>query len=68
MTRTRYSTVAIVLHWLIAAAIIFQVILAWRMDGRTPQGFALIQLHKSVGISILLLSLARLAWRASPGA
>ena len=63
MTRTRYSTVAIVLHWLIAAAIIFQVILAWRMDGRTPQGFALIQLHKSVGISILLLSLARLAWR-----
>lgn len=63
MNRTRYSTVAIVLHWLIAAAIIFQVILAWRMDGRTPQGFALIQLHKSVGISILLLSLARLAWR-----
>ena len=63
MTRTRYSTVAIVLHWLIAAAIIFQVILARRMDGRTPQGFALIQLHKSVGISILLLSLARLAWR-----
>lgn len=63
MSRTRYSTVAIVLHWLIAAAIIFQVILAWRMDGRTPQGFALIQLHKSVGISILLLSLARLGWR-----
>lgn len=63
MTRTRYSTVAIVLHWLIAAAILFQVIMAWRMDGRTPQGFALIQLHKSVGISILLLSLVRLAWR-----
>lgn len=63
MSRTRYSTVAIVLHWLIAAAIIFQVILAWRMDGRTPQGFALIQLHKSVGLSILLFSLARLAWR-----
>ncbi len=63
MTRARYSTVAIVLHWLIAAAIIFQVVLAWRMDGRTPQGFALVQLHKSVGISILLLSLARLAWR-----
>ncbi len=61
--RTRYSTVAIVLHWLIAAAIIFQVILAWRMDGRTPSGFALIQLHKSVGISILVLSLLRLAWR-----
>lgn len=59
----RYSAVAIVLHWLIAAMIIFQVILAWRMNGRTPEGFALVQLHKSVGITILLLSLARLAWR-----
>ncbi len=59
----RYSTVAIVLHWVIAAMIVFQVILAWRMDGRTPQGFALFQLHKSVGITILALSLARLAWR-----
>lgn len=59
----RYSTVAIVLHWVIAALIVFQVILAWRMDGRTPQGFALFQLHKSVGITILLLSLTRLAWR-----
>ena len=61
--RNRYSVGAIVLHWLIAAAIVFQVILAWRMDGKTPQGFALVQLHKSVGITILLLSLARLGWR-----
>jgi cytochrome b561/polyisoprenoid-binding protein YceI len=59
----RYSTVAIALHWLIAALIVFQVILAWRMDGRTLEGFALFQLHKSVGITILVLSLARLAWR-----
>lgn len=35
---TRYSAVAIVLHWLIAAAIVFQVIIAWRMGGgRTPR-------------------------------
>ena len=62
--RSRYSTVAIVLHWLIAAAIVFQVIIAWRMGGgRTPEGFALVQLHKSIGITVLLLSLARLAWR-----
>ena len=61
---TRYSAVAIVLHWLIAAAIVFQVIIAWRMGGgRTPEGFALIQLHKSIGITVLLLSLVRLAWR-----
>ncbi len=60
----RYSAVAIVLHWLIAAAIVVQVVLAWRMVGHnTPEGFALMQLHKSVGITILGLSLVRLVWR-----
>ena len=60
----RYSTIAIILHWLIAGAIVFQIVLAWRMDDlKTPLGFALVQMHKSVGISILLLSLARLGWR-----
>jgi cytochrome b561/polyisoprenoid-binding protein YceI len=60
----RYSAVAIGLHWLIAAAILLQVVLAWRMVGHnTPQGFALMQLHKSVGVTILALTLARLGWR-----
>jgi cytochrome b561/polyisoprenoid-binding protein YceI len=62
----RYTAVAIVLHWLIALAIVFQIILGWRM-GEGPKGsaqsFALFQLHKSVGVTILLLSLARLGWR-----
>jgi hypothetical protein len=64
-TRTRYTTVAIVIHWLIAAAIIFQIILGWRAgDGpKGPETFALFQLHKSIGITILVLSLARLAWK-----
>jgi len=64
-SRTRYTTVAIVFHWLIAAAIIFQIILGWRAgDGpKGPTTFALFQLHKSIGITILLLSLARLGWR-----
>ncbi|WP_421739414.1 YceI family protein [Caulobacter sp.] len=64
-TRTRYTTVAIIIHWLIAAAIIFQIILGWRA-GDGPKGaatFALFQLHKSIGITILLLSVARLGWR-----
>ena len=62
--RGRYSTVAIILHWLIAAAIVLQVILGWRMGGHpTPERFAVFQLHKSVGITILLLSLIRLGWR-----
>ncbi|PXA88692.1 cytochrome B, partial [Caulobacter sp. D4A] len=62
---SRYSTVAIMLHWLIAAALIFQVILGWRADDG-PKGattFALFQLHKSIGITILVLSVARLIWK-----
>ncbi|MCI3181296.1 cytochrome b [Caulobacter sp. CCUG 60055] len=61
----RYSTVAITLHWVIAAALIFQIILGWRMgDGpKGPATYALFQLHKSVGITILILTLARLGWR-----
>jgi cytochrome b561/polyisoprenoid-binding protein YceI len=62
--KTRYTTVAIVLHWLIAAAIVFQLMLGWKMeDLKGLQGYSAIQLHKSVGITILLLSLARLGWR-----
>ncbi|TAJ72276.1 MAG: cytochrome B [Phenylobacterium sp.] len=64
ITRTpRYAAVAIALHWTIAALIVAQVVLAGRMEARTPEAFAVFQLHKSVGITILLLSLARLAWR-----
>jgi cytochrome b561/polyisoprenoid-binding protein YceI len=64
-SRTRYTTVAIVIHWLIAAAIIFQIILGWRMDDgpKGPTTYALFQLHKSIGITILVLSLLRLAWK-----
>jgi cytochrome b561/polyisoprenoid-binding protein YceI len=64
-SRGRYTTVAIILHWLIAAAILFQIILGWRM-GDGPKGattYAIFQLHKSIGITILVLSLGRLAWR-----
>jgi cytochrome b561/polyisoprenoid-binding protein YceI len=60
---SRYASVAIVLHWLIALAIVAQVSIAWRMGGKTPEGFALTQLHKSIGISILALSIIRLGWR-----
>jgi cytochrome b561 len=61
---SRYSTVAVVLHWLIAAIIAGQIALGWRMDefeglGRT----VMLQVHKTVGIAILVLSVARLAWR-----
>ena len=58
----RYSSVAVLLHWTIALAVGFQLALGFAMP-KDESGFALYQLHKSVGITILLLSLARLAWR-----
>lgn len=59
----RYSVIAILLHWSLAALILLQVVLAGRMEGRSAEAFAIIQLHKSIGITVLLLSLLRLVWR-----
>src|ERR1700741_32619 len=59
----RYSTLAVVLHWTIAALIVPQLIPAGRGRGRTPEAFAVVQFHKPIGITVLLLSLLRLAWR-----
>lgn len=62
--RRLYSAGAVALHWLTAAAFAFQIGLGWRMDGpRGPETFAVFQLHKSVGITILLLTLVRIGWR-----
>jgi cytochrome b561 len=62
--RDRYSTVAIVLHWTIAAALTLQLALGWHLADLEGLGRStLLQLHKSVGITILVLTLVRLGWR-----
>ncbi|MEW6597437.1 MAG: cytochrome b [Pseudomonadota bacterium] len=64
-TPSRYSTVAIVLHWTIAALIIGNIAAAWTF-ANMPKGLAqynVVQLHKSIGITVLALSLVRIAWR-----
>lgn len=61
----RYSAVAATLHWLLAGLLVFQLGLGAWMVG-LPLGlqkYQLFQLHKSLGILILLLSFARLGWR-----
>src|SRR5690606_41484369 len=60
----RYSSVAILLHWVIALALAFQLALGFAMP-KDESGFALSQLPKSVGITILLLTLDRLAVRVT---
>ena len=62
---TRYNNIAVLLHWLIAFVIIFQLGLGWRMgdESKGAGAYALFQLHKSIGFTILLLSVLRLLWR-----
>jgi cytochrome b561 len=60
-----YTKTAKTLHWLIAFGILLLLPMGWSFEF-LPNGstkFALFQLHKSIGITILLLSLARLGWR-----
>jgi cytochrome b561 len=65
-TSERYTSIAITLHWLIALAIVGMILGGWYMgdlpDGAPGQYF-LYQMHKSVGITILLLTVARIIWR-----
>ena len=65
MIAKRYSRTAIVLHWIIAMAFAFQLALGWQLEDipKGPGLFSAYQLHKSVGITILLLTLVRLAIR-----
>lgn len=60
-----YTRTAKALHWLIALLIIGMLCLGLYMDDLplAPLKFKLIQFHKSVGITILMLAIARLTWR-----
>jgi cytochrome b561 len=65
----RYTAVAVALHWLIAIAIAAMIVIGLAMvqlihlKGQQALGFRLFQLHKSIGITILLLGVLRLLWR-----
>jgi cytochrome b561 len=67
-TRTqpaRYGAPAQFFHWLIAALIVTQFVLG-RMQEHLPVGvrkLGILARHKSVGMTILMLAILRLAWR-----
>src|ERR1700686_301141 len=65
---TRYTTTAIVLHWLIAAAVIVLIGWGWWMQTipKLPVGPRVdaFNLHKSIGMTVLLLMLVRIGGRA----
>lgn len=60
----RYTTPAIVFHWLIALLIFLNIALAWVWPNVADDSVRpLINTHKSVGITILGLVVLRILWR-----
>ena len=60
----RYSAVAIGLHWAIAGMLLGLIWLGWNMhDAEGNPVKWTYQLHKSIGITVLLLTIARVIWR-----
>ena len=62
----RYSNIAVTFHWLIAALVLTQVAIGFTFAELLPRGpeqAALFTWHKTLGALILLLTLARLAYR-----
>ena len=63
--RLQYGTTAKVFHWLVVALLLVQYSIGWLMPdihrGETPG--AAMTFHVSIGITILILIVLRLAWR-----
>src|SRR3546814_18981876 len=58
----RYSTGAIWFHWIIALLVLFNLVVGIFHEG-VPALRALMGTHKAVGITVLALTLGRIAWR-----
>lgn len=61
-----YTRVAIVLHWLIGVLLFAQIGFGWFLESvprGTPMRGFYVNLHKSTGLTLALLILARIAWR-----
>ncbi|WP_170135011.1 cytochrome b/b6 domain-containing protein [Acuticoccus kandeliae] len=64
---SRYTAGAILLHWVIAILVILQIASGYAMGSLIAEGsplqYDVFQLHKSFGISVLVLTVARIMWR-----
>lgn len=63
----RYTLTAIVLHWAIALMVFVLIGVGWYMDDlpKGPDRGWYFALHKNIGISLFLLLLLRVIWRAT---
>jgi cytochrome b561 len=65
-TKSEHGAVSRALHWIIVLAIIAQWLLAEAdEDSGAIAGLDAMMLHQSIGLTILLLAIVRLAWRLS---
>lgn len=64
VSQTRYTRVAILLHWAIAALIAFNLSLGFFMEGfAQPARGLFVLLHISSGLTVLALTAVRIVWR-----
>src|SRR5258706_5781615 len=66
VAQARYTRTAVILHWLIALAVLGQIGFGWylqQVPRKTPERTIYVNYHKSTGMLIGLLILARVAWR-----
>ncbi|HYE29437.1 MAG TPA: cytochrome b [Allosphingosinicella sp.] len=60
----RYSRVAAWFHWIIAALVLLNLLLGFfHEDFDKPVRSAMMNVHKATGLTILALTVARIAWR-----
>jgi len=63
-TPSRYGSVAMAFHWLTALAILALMVTGQMMDGLqdAARQIAILKWHVPMGLAVLLLTLARIAW------
>lgn len=68
--RPHWNPVARALHWTMAALIVVQAAVGWiaQSMNRSPARIDAMTLHKSLGITLLLLLLMRVVWRLTHAA
>lgn len=61
----RYTRTAMALHWVVAVLVLALLVIGWYMADlpEGPERSSFIRLHKTLGISVFLLMLARVGWR-----
>ncbi len=64
--KEKFHAVSRLFHWLVAALIVVQIPLAYQMISMDfgPDKFSAYALHKSLGMTVFMLTALRLAWRS----